>query len=370
MAERFTHGYALLIGVNENQEPGWALPEVAKDIDALQAVLIHPERCGYLPKHVKVIKGKGSTRQGILDGLSWLKERIAADKSGNATAILYYTGHGWRDTAGPAPDHYLIPYDVREGQLKLTALRAADFASAVQELSPKRLFVGLDCCHAAGMGAKGLALTGGMSAAAVPVDLFMGGEKAAAITTGAKGLEGLTQGAGRAVISSSQGEQSSYLRRDEAMSIFTYHLIEALTGHAQPAGGANEVLVTDVMSHVERKVPESAEEDWKAKQQPDCQLSGNFPVALLLGGEGLAKGAAAPDPLSHLPAQSQATIFDQRKQKVGSQINIKKMSGGFVQQGWNVRGGVQQAGREIRHEDGGSKKGKTTRKRNVQKKKN
>jgi len=59
-------------------------------------------------------------------------------------------------------------------------------------------------------------------------------------------------------------------------------------------------------------------------------------VALLLGGEGLAKGAAAPDPLSHLPAQSQATIFDQRKQKVGSQINIKKMSGGFVQQGWNV----------------------------------
>ena len=375
MAERFTHGYALLIGVNENQASDWALPDVAKDIDALQTVLIHPERCGYLQKHVKIIKGKDSTRQGILDGLAWLKARIDTDPSGNATAILYYTGHGWRDTGGPTPDHYLIPYDVQKGQLKLTALRASDFASAVQALCPKRLFVALDCCHAAGMGAKKLALPGGMAAAAVPSDLMMIGEKAVDIAGGAKGLGGLTQGSGRAVISSSQGEQSSWIRRDRAMSIFTYHLIEGLTGHAQPAEGATEVLVTDVMSFVYRKVPESVERDWKAKQQPDYQLSGNFPVALLLGGKGLAKGAAAPDPLSHWaevpsPASGprRTVAFDQRGQKVGSQINIKKMSGGFVQQGWDVQGDVQQAGRDIIHEDGGSKKGKTTRKRDVHKK--
>jgi hypothetical protein len=158
------------------------------------------------------------------------------------------------------------------------------------------------------------------------------------------------------------------------MSIFTYHLIEALTGHAQPAEGATEVLVTDVMGYVHRKVPKSARSDWNAEQQPDYQLSGNFPIALLLGGKGLTKGAAAPDPLTHREAApslapSRTTIFDLRKQKVRNQININKMSGGFVNPGWNVRGGVQQAGRDIRYEDGGSKKGKTTRKRNVQKKK-
>jgi hypothetical protein len=149
-----------------------------------------------------------------------------------------------------------------------------------------------------------------------------------------------------------------------------------LTGHAQPAEGATEVLVTDVMSYVHRRVPQSVMQEREAEQQPDYQLSGNFPIALLLGGKGLAKGAAAPDPLSHLTAISpptsesnRTTIFDQTKQKVGSQININKISGGFVQQGWNVQGGVKQAGREIIHEDGGSKKGKTTRKRNVQKKK-
>ena len=42
------------------------------------------------------------------------------------------------------------------------------------------------------------------------------------------------------------------------MGIFTYHSLEALTGHAQPQGGAKEALVSDVLSYVYRKVPESA----------------------------------------------------------------------------------------------------------------
>lgn len=84
------------------------------------------------------------------------------------------------------------------------------------------------------------------------------------------------------------------------MSIFTYHLIEALTGHARPAAGATEALVSDVMGHVWRRVPQSARAEYDADQQPDYQVSGNFPVALLLGGQGVGKGVAAPDPLAPL----------------------------------------------------------------------
>jgi hypothetical protein len=93
------------------------------------------------------------------------------------------------------------------------------------------------------------------------------------------------------------------------MSIFTYHLIEALTGHARPAEGAREVLVSDVMSHVHRRVPQSARADWGADQTPDYRVSGNFPVALLLGGQGLDKGRPAPDPLEPLPAAAPATSY-------------------------------------------------------------
>lgn len=307
MSNQFTHGYALLIGVDENNVKAWALPDVAKDIAALGAVLAHPERCAYPAGNVKTITGVAATRQGILDGLAWLQECVQADAGGdttagsNATALVYYTGHGWVDTAAQPNEFFFIPCDIKENTLKSRALRAADFAETVNGIQPRRLLVVLDCCHAGGMGVKDVAalpasLPPGYAAKAFAPAALMVGEKAVA-SPSAKGLEALAQGAGRAVLSSSQGAQSSYLRRDGKMSIFTYHLIEALTGHAQPQEGAKEVLVSDVMGHVWRRVPSSARVDWGVEQTPDYQVSGNFPVALLLGGKGLSKGQPAPDPL-------------------------------------------------------------------------
>ncbi len=306
MTEQFANGYALLIGVDENYVDGWALPDMAKDVEALKAVLAHPQRCAYPEDNVRTITGQDATRQGILDGLEWLQEQIQADTSGNATAIVYYTGHGWCQGQSVPSEFYLIPYDVREGKIRSRALRATDFAEAVGELKPRRLLVVLDCCHAGGMGVKGLPLPAGYIEAAIAPSLLMEGEKS--VGPGAKGLETLALGSGRAVLSSSTGEQSSYIRQDRKMSIFTYHLIEALTGHAQPQEGATEVLVSDVMGHVWRRVPRSARV-LGVEQVPDFQVSGNFPVALLLGGKGLSKGQPAPDPLETLIATTPRPVY-------------------------------------------------------------
>ena len=322
---RFEHGYALLIGVDANAVAKWALPDVAKDIAALREVLVHPERCAYPADNVKMLTGKDATRQGILDGLEWLSERVQQDAA--ATAVIYYTGHGWRDPSKTPADFYLIPYDVKTFGLQTRALRATDFAAEIAGMQPRRLLVILDCCHAAGMGVKDVTLlpAGYVSAALAP-EVLMQGEPGG-VTPGAKGLETLAQGRGRAVLSASTGKQSSYMRQDRKMSIFTYHLIEALTGHAQPQAGATEVLVSDVMSHVYRQVPVSTQADWGADQTPDYQVSGNFPVALLLGGKGLTKGQLAPAPESlheTAPAPVAApSTFNQTGQTVyGSQTNI------------------------------------------------
>jgi uncharacterized caspase-like protein len=303
MTVLFANGYALLIGVDENYVDKWALPDVAKDIKALTEVLTHPERCAYPADKVKVLTGQESTRQGILDGLEWLQERIEADASGDVTAVVYYSGHGWRDKSAAPIEFYFIPYDIKESEIRSRALRAVDFAEVVGELKPRRLLVILDCCHAAGMGVKDvMPLPAGYVSAAISPSFLIGGKeiRVGPGAKGAKDLDELAQGKGRAVLSSSTGEQKSYIRRDRKMSIFTYHLIEALTGHAQPQEGATEVLVSDVMSHVWRHVPQSARADWDAEQEPDYQISGNFPVALLLGGKGLSKGQPAPDPLEAL----------------------------------------------------------------------
>ena len=313
MTVLFSHGYALLIAVDESAEPGWALPDVAKDVNAMQAVLMHPERCAFLPDNVKVVQSQEATRAGILDGLSWLRQKLAEDKSDNETVVVYYTGHGLRDITGTNPVSYLVPYDARRDSLRLSALRAEDFAAEIQNLNPKRLLVLLDCCHAGGMGAKGEVVGAEtLESIAIPAALFMTGAKGASPAEGSKGQEMLAQGSGRAVLSSSQTGQLSWIRKDRAMSIFTYHLIEALTGHAQPQDGASEVLVSDVMSYVWRKVPKSALADCNATQEPDYQVSGNFPVALLLGGKGLSKGQPAPDPLDRMAETGARIIYGDR----------------------------------------------------------
>ncbi len=282
MTNQFTNGYALLIAVDENQMPGYALPAVAKDAAALHAVLVHPERCAYPEENVRVLRGAAASRDGILNGLSWLEERLRLHEGGDTTAIVYYTGHGARNTADDS--YYILPYDFGLPAAE-RAIPAADIVTAVSIIRPQRLLVVLDCCHAAGLGIKGddPLEEQGLRHAAAPAD--------------SESISALALGRGRAVLSSSTGEEQSYVRMDRTMSVFTYHLVEALSGHGAPVNGATDVLVSDVMGYVSRTVPQTTMNDYGLSQTPYFQMSGeNFPVALLLGGEGLAKGRPAPTP--------------------------------------------------------------------------
>ena len=76
----FEHGYALLIGVDQNKQPNLALPIVKKDVTKLKEVITHPERCGYREENVQVLTGPDATRSNILDGLEWLKAKLEAER--------------------------------------------------------------------------------------------------------------------------------------------------------------------------------------------------------------------------------------------------------------------------------------------------
>ncbi len=317
---QFSNGYALLIAVNENLVPNYALPTVAKDAAALRTVLVHPERCAYPAGNVRVLNGSDASREGIYGGLSWLKERIAADRSDNATAVLYYSGHGALNRDDNT--YYFLPYDLRTPMAD-SLIRAADLAAEIEQVRPRRLLVILDCCHAGGMNIKGedLFAVEGLAKAAAPPE--------------ARSVVALMQGQGRAVLSSSTAAESSYVRSDRKMSIFTYHLVEALTGFAQPDGAA-DVLVSDLMSYVSRHVPQSARAEYSVAQTPVYQFSGeNFPVALLMGGEGIGKGQPLPDPLAPLPAVTGPTINTGGGAYVGGNIS----AGGDVNLGAKTVGG-------------------------------
>ena len=282
MPDQFTHGYALLVGVGESAYPKWSLPVTVKDVQALRSILTDADLCAYPDDdaHVRLLHDATATRGGILDGLAWLEARAAADAE--ATVVVYYSGHGWLD--GSTGRYYLIPHDVEPFDVPGSALPAQAFTTGLRRIPARRLLVFVDSCHAEGMAAAKEAA----SARDEPVVKLPPGLAQVALPKGL--VEDLKRGEGRAVFTSSRGEQRSWVRPDGRMSIYTYHLVEALQGAGNQPGDT-VVRVSNLMNHLGKAVPESARGLCQAEQTPFFDTATeDFAVAVLRGGKGLPAG--------------------------------------------------------------------------------
>lgn len=313
MTQIFTHGYALLIGVGQSVYSKWSLPVTVKDIQALHAVLIDSNLCAYPnnTNHVRLLHDQGATQTAILDGLTWLQERAAADPE--ATVVIYYSGHGWLEQIQNR--YYLVQHDIKPFDLRGSALTAENFTNALQQIRAKRLLVVIDCYHAQGMAsAKAGTLDSELPKGFVP-------------TVPIKGVfDDLTKGEGRAVFMSCRGQQKSWIRKDGSMSIYTYHLIEALKGAANQSGDT-VVGVADLFKHLDRAVPKSAYQDYQAPQEPwFSSETENFSIALLQGGKGLSIGSQ--DTKEQSTANTYVQAFGERSISIGGSVNDSTIATG------------------------------------------
>lgn len=84
------------------------------------------------------------TRQGILDGLGWLKQHMTRDDVG----VFFFAGHGLQDKDG---EYYLLPRDGDPNRLRATALSRPELKRQMQGL-PGRIVVLLDACNSGAIG--------------------------------------------------------------------------------------------------------------------------------------------------------------------------------------------------------------------------
>ena len=277
MSDLFTHGYALLIGVGNTADPRYSLPVTVKDAQALKAVLTDANFCAYpnTPDHVRLLQNEGASRSAILEGLDWLQGCAEADP--NATIVIYYSGHGMSDGASNA--YYLVPHDFNRQAIPQTALSAETLSEKLRKIEAKRLWVIIDSCHAEGMASAKNDLPADFLPTALPKGV----------------IDALKQGEGRAVFTSSRGPQLSYVRPDGILSVYTYHLIEALKGMANQPGD-RLVTISNVMTHLGKTVSESARNLCHAEQIPFFDAATeDFPVAMLRGGKGLPSQTQSPE---------------------------------------------------------------------------
>jgi hypothetical protein len=332
MSEQFTHGYALLTGVGACAYPKWSLEVTVRDMVAVQSILTNADLCAYPAdaNHVRLLHDAGATSSAIMEGLDWLREQAGADPE--ATVVIYYSGHGWLDEA--TGRYYLLPHDVEPFDIAGSALQAEAFAEAIRQIPARRLLVLIDSCHAEGMASAkdepSLKIPSGFAEAAVPKDL----------------AESLKEGEGRAVFTSSRGEQRSWVRPDNSLSIYTYHLIEALQGAGNQPGD-KAVHVSNLMNYLGKAVPESARKLCHAEQTPFFDTAAeDFSVAVLRGGKGLPAGgwdAVRTEAEEAIRATYQAIL---RGSGAIAQDHGVAAGAGGVAVGRDVHGGVHVGGRK------------------------
>lgn len=260
-----TNAHAVVIGVSQYRRVR-PLPSVA-DAEGMAGVLRDPGACGYDPANVVLLQESDATRDQILDELDRLAHRAGPD----ATALVYFSGHGG---SWPDGDSYLMPIEGDWGspdRLDATAISSRLLGDRLAAIRAERLTVILDCCHAAG-----LAQPRDVHATWVPqID--------------DSALDRLAAGRGRVVMAAARSDGAAYVLAGARHGLFTEHLIAGLRGAAGGSDGAVRVL--DLYHHVQRNVIARFPD-----QRPvlKAELEDNYPVARCPTARPGLTGATAP----------------------------------------------------------------------------
>ncbi|BAY07555.1 caspase family protein [Calothrix sp. NIES-2098] len=256
----FSNGYALLIGV------GADLAVTVKDATALRDVLIDPNRAAYPPAQVTLLTETAATRQNILAAFDQIITQV--HQNPDATVIIYYSGHGGRIKR--TNEYFLVPYGYDPSQRANTAISGLEFTQKIEAITPRKLVVLLDCCHA-----------GGVPALKEPGEVFVKSPLPPEL------LNVLGTGSGRVVVASSREDEYSYT--GQPYSAFTDCLLEALQGKAAfNQDGYARIL--DILVYLFDQVPKRASGPQHPFVNKVLDLGDNFPLCYYAGGSKFLPG--------------------------------------------------------------------------------
>ena len=225
------HKWAVIVGVNlylDGSIP--SLKYAVADAELVADTLV--EKCGYdkdrilllsddQPEHLKPLK------MNLDDKLP----RFLAKAAPGDTVFVFFSGHGFPDSEGQT---YLAPKNCRRDSLALSGLRVDEISNWLRRCKAKRKLLVLDCCHAGGK------------------DVEAVGCSSAELSKPFRNATGLI------TLASCKLNQKSFEWEEKRHGLFTYFLVEGLSGAADKDG--NSIVDSDEIYHyVYDKVPVQAE---------------------------------------------------------------------------------------------------------------
>lgn len=250
--------FILSVGINDYKNSQYNLKYAVPDAKAFaKAIKRGGDTLFSSVKHIEVLN-KDASKDGIQAAFDQIQQEIGPED----VFVFYYAGHGVM-SSGENPEFYLVCHDVTnlygdDEMLKSKAYSAKQMLdNSVEILASKQLFV-LDACHSGGA-LNSLAQRGG------------GREKA---------LAQLARSSGTYFLTASQDAQFANEAGDLKHGLFTYALLEILSGKGD--NGDKKITVTEIKSHAEDRVPELSQEFHGSTQYPTSYSFGqDFPLVIV-----------------------------------------------------------------------------------------
>jgi caspase domain-containing protein len=261
--------WAVVVGAGRYEDP--AIPRLrytVPDAEAVHRFLIGPG--GFRPEHVLLLTDR-TERKPTLRNLKWaLGTFLARSARREDTVLIFFAGHGAPelDPRGIERDglaKYLVPTDADLDDLYSTALPMDELQTIFNRIEAERIVVLLDACYSGAAGGRTFASR--RTRTADVDDVF---------------LERLGRVRGRAIVTAARPSELSLELPDLGHGLFTYYLLEGLSGSAD-ANGDGVVTLQELYEYVERRVALRSQAAG-ASQHPllKGELQGGFPLVRIV----------------------------------------------------------------------------------------
>lgn len=222
--------YAVIIGIGKYQDKKIPpLKYATADAQSIYDILTNPNY-GTVPRdHVKLLLDEKATERNIESAIGkWLKRK----SSKNDTVTIFFAGHG----APEDNETYWVTHDAEIDDLYSTALNNNTIVQMLDRVRAKKMVVFLDSCYSAAT-VNRTDKTRALSRIKIPYDKF--------------------KGEGRAIITSSTGEEQSLELDKFGHGVFSYYLVKALKGESDK-NKDGYIELDEVWTYVRERVTKTA----------------------------------------------------------------------------------------------------------------
>ena len=252
--------HMLVVGINQYRNPKYRLNYAIPDATAFKQIIEKNHSSIFGKANITYIKDTEVTRKKIMQEFTKLKTNAKQED----VFIFYYAGHGVMSMENKS-QFYIIPYDVTKlygnnEMLRTKAISATELQTFSKDLKAQKQVFIFDACQSGGM-TELLASRGAAE------------EKAIAQLARSTGTYWLT---------ASGSDQFATEFKELGHGVFTYAILQALSGQADSGNKDKKITVKELSSYLDDKIPELSEKYKGEAQFPSLYGYGmDFPIIIV-----------------------------------------------------------------------------------------